>query len=127
MQHSHSAQAYRAAAIENAPPLKIVRMLYQGCLRFIDQAAAAHADGDLPKFNHYIGKAESIVSELRTSLDREHAPEMVAQLEGIYLFTFARLIDAIADASIEPLEDAREVLSVLLDAWNQLELSGEGR
>jgi len=127
MQNPNFGQAYRAAAIENSPPLKIVRMLYHGCLRFLDQATAAHAAGDLPKFNHFVGRAESIVSELRTSLDSQQAPELAAQLEGIYLFTFARLIDAIADSSIEPIEEAREVLVVLLDAWNQLELKGAVR
>jgi flagellar protein FliS len=125
MDPKNSAKAYRAAAIENAPPLKIVRMLYHGCIRFMDQAISAHGEGDLPQFNTYVGKAEAIVSELRSSLDRERAPEMAEQLEGLYLFAFARLIDAIAGSSTEPLEDARAVLEVLLDAWNELELSGE--
>lgn len=124
MQQRSSAQAYLAASIENAPPLKIVRMLYQGGLRFIDQAIVAHAEGDLPLFNTYVGKAESIVNELRSSLDREQAPEMAVQLEGLYLFAFSRLIDAIANADTQPLEEAREVLAVLLDAWNELELAG---
>jgi len=124
MDRENSVEAYRAAAIENAPPLKVVRMLYHGCLRFIDQASTAHAEGDLPKFNTYVGKAEAIVNELRSSLDREGAPEMAEQLEALYLFAFARLIEAIADSSVEPLDEARGVLEVLLDAWNQLELTG---
>ena len=123
MESQNPAQTYRAAALENAPPLKIVRMLYHGCLRFIDQAVAAHAEGDLPRFNGFIGRAEAIVSELRSSLDREQSPELAEQLEGLYLFAFARMIDAIATSTVEPLDEAREVLEVLLDAWNQLELA----
>ena len=33
------------------------------------------------------------------------------------------MIDAIADSAVEPLEDAINVLEVLLDAWNQLEIA----
>lgn len=127
MESKNPAQAYRAAAIENAPPLKIVRMLYHGCLRFIDRAIAAHGEGDLPTFNDMVGRAEAIVSELRSSLDREAVPELSEQLEGLYLFVFARLIDAIAGSSVEPLEEAREVMEVLLEAWSELELSGENK
>jgi len=119
----HPAQAYQAASIENAPPLKVVRMLYSGALRFIGQAREAHAAGDMPQFNHFIGRAEAIVSELRSSLDRSDETSLVQQLEGLYLFTFAQLIEAIASSSTEPLDDAAEVLEVLLDAWNQLEVA----
>ena len=123
MSFNDPAKAYQAAAIENAPPLKIVRMLYNGCLRFIDRALVCHEEGDLPKFNYNVGKAEAIVSELRSSLDSERAPEIAEQLEGLYLFVFAQFIEAIASAKSQPLIDAREVVEVLLDAWNQLEVA----
>lgn len=121
MSYNDPAKTYQAAALENAPPLKIIRMLYHGCLRFIDRALACHEEGDLPKFNYNIGKAEAIVSELRTSLNSDLAPEVTEQLEGLYLFAFSRFIDAIAGADIEPLNEAREVIQILLDAWNELE------
>ena len=35
---NNPAQAYQSAAIENAPPLKVIRMLYAGALRFLGQA-----------------------------------------------------------------------------------------
>lgn len=123
MLHNQGAKAYQAAAIENAPPLKVVRMLYSGALRFIGHAKEAHAAGNLPEFNHFVGRAEAIVSELRGSLHRDVHGTLVDQLEGLYLFTFARMIDAVATSSIEPLDEAREILEVLLDAWNELELS----
>ena len=120
---NNPAQAYQSAAIENAPPLKVIRMLYAGALRFLGQAKEAHAARNLHEFNHYVGRAEAIVSELRGSLDHSHSKALADQLEGLYLFAFARMIDAIADSAVEPLEDAINVLEVLLDAWNQLEIA----
>lgn len=123
MQHNDPTYAYRAAAIENAPPLKILRMLYTGALKFIAQAREAHAAGDLPAFNHCVGRAESIVSELRGSLDRTQQESLVDQLEALYLYSFSRMIDAIASSSVEPLDEVQEILTMLLDAWNQLEVT----
>ena len=40
-----AAGAYREAAFENAPPIKIIRMLYSGALRYIDQALAEKTGG----------------------------------------------------------------------------------
>ena len=114
--------AYRQAAIENAPPLKLVRMMYQGSLRFLAQASEAFDEGDLPRFNERVGRAESIVSELRCSLDNSAAPELCTELESLYLYTSARLIEAIADSSMDRVEEARGVLKTLLSAWNDLEM-----
>ncbi|MFT5080424.1 MAG: flagellar protein FliS [Bacteroidia bacterium] len=122
MSISDPTAAYRRAAIENAPPLKIVRMLYQGALRFLNQASEAHESGDFPRFTERIGKAESIVSELRCSLDPEAAPEVCLELESLYLYTSSRLIQAIADQSMERLGEARSVLQTLFTAWNDLEM-----
>ncbi len=122
MSISDPTAAYRQAAIENAPPLKLVRMLYQGSLRFLGQASEAFDKGDLPRFNERVGRAEAIVSELRCSLDTEAAPELCVELESLYLYTSARLIEAIADSSLERVEEARSVLQTLLSAWNDLEM-----
>jgi flagellin-specific chaperone FliS len=41
--NSHDAvQAYKNESIENAPPLKLVRLLYQAALRHIDTAARSN-------------------------------------------------------------------------------------
>lgn len=122
MSISDPTAAYRMAAIENAPPLKIVRMLYQGCLRFMSQATEAHGLGDFPRFTERVGKAEAIVSELRCSLDSEAAPEICQELESLYLYTSSRLIQGIADQNMERVEEARSVVQTLLSAWNDLEM-----
>ena len=40
-----AANTYMAASVETAPPLKVVRMLYEGALRFISRAQDAGVDG----------------------------------------------------------------------------------
>lgn len=122
MKPKSAASAYREAAIENAPPLKIVHLLYEGALRFIDQAVQIDPQQDFEAFQTKINRADAIVSELRLSLDHEAAPEISDKLNGLYLFAEDRLRTAFLERSTEPLPAARDVLNTLLDGWKQIDL-----
>lgn len=124
--HSETAvDAYKAAAIENAPPLKILRMLYQGAIRFLDQAAALDPRRAAAEFNTKVGRVDDILAELRCSLNHEPAPELTRQLDALYEFAQERLASAVSTRSVEPLADARAVLVKLLDGWSAIDLRGQ--
>jgi len=122
-----AAGAYREAAFENAPPIKIIRMLYSGALRYIDQALAEKTGGLGSRFAYLVMRADSIVAELRLALLREHAPEVVENLEQLYLFVEDRLRAGMREESKAPLEEARKVLVSLLEAWTQVEVVSRER
>ncbi len=125
MNPKSAANAYREAAIENAPPLKVVHMLYQGALRFIDQAAQIDPENDLQTFLEKVNRADAIVSELRLSLDHEPAPELTDTLNALYLFVEDRLRTAFLERSPDALSEARSVLRTLLDGWQQIDMGAE--
>lgn len=50
MKQGNAAAAYKAARFENAPPLKLVQLMYEGALRFLDQAEAALAVPEVARF-----------------------------------------------------------------------------
>jgi flagellar secretion chaperone FliS len=122
MHHQHAAQTYREAAFENAPPIKILRMLYQGALRFLDQAEAEDPAAPASRFGEYLLRADAIVSELRLALLREHAPAITDDLEQLYLFCEERISTALRSRDPAPIRAAREVLANLLEAWKQVEV-----
>lgn len=117
----NAADAYRAGAIENAPPLKILRMLYAGAIRFLERAKAIDPGEDPLAFTDALGRADAIVAELRCALDRDHAPEVVDPLESLYLFIERQIAEAQLERSSAPLEPSVRVLTTLLDAWNQVD------
>lgn len=117
-----AAEAYKASRFENAPPLKLVQMLYEGALRFVGQAEAHHASGELQRFAERCLRAHAVVTELRLALDRSQAPELADNLNQLYLFAEAELMRAVRSDSIEPLPPVRDVLNTLLDGWNKLEV-----
>lgn len=114
--------AYKNEAIENAPPLKLVRLLYQSALRHIDAAARANPADPSSCFVDALCRADAIVCELRLALEKDHAPEISNHLEQLYLFVEDTLQQAMRERSGAGLAGARNVLSTLLEAWTQVEL-----
>ena len=125
MNPKSAANVYREAAIENAPPLKVVHLLYQGALRFIDQAAQIDPESDVAAFQEKINRADAIVSELRLSLDHVPVPAITDQLNALYLFVEDRLRTAFLERSPNTLPEARNVLSTLLEGWLQIDVGAQ--
>lgn len=124
MNRASAAEAYRTASIENAPPIQIIRLLYQGALRFIDQALLDNVQPGTPTFTQLIGQADDIVVELRLSLDPnvDSESEVPQNLEQLYLYCESEFAKALIDCDKAPLNDARKVLSILLEAWKRVEV-----
>ena len=91
MNSHNAALAYRQASFENAPPIKIVRLLYEGAIRYIDRAQQLLDDGEKPSWTYWVGRADAIVEELRLSLDPSHGEELCKELERLYEYVQNRL------------------------------------
>lgn len=123
----NAADQYLEGAVENAPPLKLVRMLVGGAVRFLDRALATEPKVKRDVFVHWASKADAIVIELRLSLVPVEGSDVAPNLTKLYLFCEERIGKALATDDHEPLREARAVLSVLLDAWSRLESPPDGR
>lgn len=123
MNPQNAALAYRQASFENAPPIKIVRLLYEGALRYIDRAEQLLNDGEQPSWTYWVGRADAIVEELRLSLDTAHGEELCRELDRLYDFVQNRLSLAVKDKQASRLDEARRVLVRLLEGWSQVELT----
>ncbi len=115
MKKQSPAHTYMAASVETAPPLKIVRMLYEGAIRFISRAEDAGIE--TPEGSAWVGRADAIIKELRISLDPNRDVEVCEQLEGLYLFCEEELARAVKEKDGAGLTNACEILGVLKDAW----------
>jgi flagellar biosynthetic protein FliS len=126
MNPHEAALAYKHETIENAPPLKLVRLLYQAALRHIDTAAHSEAGQPGSPFIDALCRADAIVCELRLALESEHAPEISAHLEQLYLFVEHSLQRCMRERTAEGLDGARNVLATLLEAWTKIEVDCKG-
>ncbi|MFT4539836.1 MAG: flagellar protein FliS [Planctomycetota bacterium] len=122
MNNRAAAEAYRQATFENAPPIKLVRMLYEGALRYLESAKDEDSKDPSSLFVDLCGRADAIVTELRLALDPEPNPQVVEDLERLYLYVEERIGRASLERSVEPLAEATRVLKTLLEAWNRVEV-----
>lgn len=126
MKPPSAADAYRRQSIENAPPVKVVQMLYAAALRHLDRALASDPHsvegGSAPAFVEALSRADQIVIELRLALDAEAAPELAGSLQQLYLFVEERIAQALSRREHGPLEEARTVMSKLQQGWAALEV-----
>jgi flagellar protein FliS len=122
MNQGSAANAYLEGALETAPPIKIVRLLYQGALRFLDRALAADPGDPGSEFVELVSRADAVIYELRLSLDAERAPEVAGPLCELYLFIEAQLQRAMTERDPAPLRAARSVLATLYEAWAKVEV-----
>lgn len=125
MNHRDIASTYKQAAIESAPPIKIVRLLYEGAIRNLERARRLEVDTDMLAFTDLVLKADAIISELRLCLDPKPNPEVAEQLTGLYLFCESELTRALSEEDAGPLDGALSVMRTLLDAWKQIEVTSE--
>jgi flagellar protein FliS len=117
---SRAAQAYRQVESESRTPLEIVVMLYDGALRFLGDARDGHARKDLRARARGVSRALAIISELQSTLDMNQGGEVADQLDDLYTYITARLLDVALKQDVTAIDEACKLLMVLRDAWGQL-------
>jgi flagellar protein FliS len=108
---------YRQTQVQSRTPLELVVMLYDGALRFTDQAKSAVLRRDVRARRDALGRIIAIVGELQNTLDLERGGEIASGLDELYRYMNFRLLDAAAKNDIEAIEDVRRVLETLRDGW----------
>jgi flagellar secretion chaperone FliS len=109
--------SYRQTEIQSRSPLELVVMLYDGALRFTADAREAMVRRDIRARQQHLSRALAIVSELQSTLDMDTGGEVAVRLDKLYGFVRDRLMDASAKQDLQPLDEARRVLSTLREGW----------
>jgi flagellar protein FliS len=112
-------KAYRDNAVLTATPEQLVVMLYDGARRFLTQAAAAMRGNDLATANERLRRAEAIIAELRSTLDKS-AGEIAERLDAIYAFCQRHLMEARFKRDADHIDQVTKLLSELREAWGQV-------
>ena len=111
----NAAEAYRQQRILNAPPEHLTLMLYNGCLRFIDDGREALEKKDYENANNTLQKAQRIISEFRLTLNFDY--EIAHQLLPIYNFIYDRLVEGNIRSDVEQIDIAKGLVTDLRDVW----------
>src|SRR3954469_19504824 len=116
--YANAKQAYTESSVMTAPPERLVVMLYDGAIRFLNQAAVATRTGNIPVSGERMRRAEAIIDELNVSLDMDQG-EVSQQLRSIYLFCKRHLAAARLGRDADAIDAVIRLLADLRESWQQ--------
>lgn len=117
---SFAVSQYRSAATQTASPVRVLVQLYDGAIRFLEEAKAGIEAGEVAKKGVAISKAHAIISELIATLDTDKAPELCNQLSGLYEFALHEITQANIHNEASRLDGPISVLGELRAAYAQI-------
>lgn len=106
---------YRQTAIHTASPEQLVIMLYDGAIRFVEEARQqmeAGGAGDV-----LLSRVEDIIIELMVTLNHE-ASEVSGTLSSLYNYFLSRLATARGRRDLAALVEVRELMRELRSAFS---------
>lgn len=122
MNETASIRRYQETAVTSVGPERLIVMLYEGLVGYLEQARAAIGAGDRVARTQSISRAQSIVLELKSALDHEVGGTIARNLEALYDFVFHESVAAQLENKAVHLDHCLRVLAPLLDAWRQVPL-----
>ena len=118
--NQQAAQNYFRTRIMTATPEQLQLMLYDGALRFGEQARPALLARNYAQSFNLISRVQKIVAELTGSLKRDVAPSVCDKLTALYNYAYRKLIEANIHHRIEALDEAMRVLRYQRETWVML-------
>ena len=98
----------------------LVVMLYDGAIRFLNQAIAALAAGDIAAKGTNVARAMDIINELDCVLDMDAGGEIARNLRGLYDFMRKHLQAAHLTNDGEKMKEVASLLSELNEGWKAI-------
>jgi flagellar protein FliS len=115
-----AAQNYLRMRVMTATPEQLQMMLYDGAIRFADQARVALQERNYEKSYAMISRVQKILTEMSASLKHDVYPEMCGKLAALYNYAYRKLIEANIDHSVDSLDEALNVLRFQRETWAML-------
>jgi flagellar protein FliS len=120
-------QSYKAIAAQTASPARLVVMLYDGAISFLERALAGFNHDDPAEFNATINnnvlRAQEIIDALNASLDLAQGGKLAATLRNLYCYMDRQLTMSNARKTPEGIRDTLKRLTTLRDSWSRVQHS----
>lgn len=116
----HKYQAYAAATQTVAKTRQIV-LLYDGTIRFVQQAKDAIRDKRIEDRYHLIIRASDIIAGLQSCLDFEQGGDIAKLLYQFYASIETRLFSVHRTNSIETCDAIIADLKQMRDVWHEID------
>lgn len=116
---THAFQTYKQVQVSTASEGELILMLFDGAIRFANQALNCLKESELSGANDKLLKAQDIIYELILALDLETG-EIAHNLYRLYMFINRLLIQANVSKNPELVKQAVRLLTELRSMWHEV-------
>ncbi|HIW32415.1 MAG TPA: flagellar export chaperone FliS [Candidatus Paenibacillus intestinavium] len=113
-------QAYQKNKYETASPHRLITMLYDGAIRFMNQSIANIEAHDIEATNLSLSRAQDIVTELIACLNFNEGNDIAVNLNNLYRYVIDLLIQANIKKFDEPIHEAIAIIKDIREAWQSI-------
>jgi flagellar protein FliS len=113
--------AYKTNEISTVSQTRLIVMLYDGAIRFLNIATDNMTPRKYDLVNNNIIKAQDIITELMLSLNIEEGKEVANNLLSIYVYIKKRLLEANMKKDSSIITEVVQLLVQLKTAWDELD------
>ena len=117
---AQAANQYLRTKVLTATPEQLQMMLFDGALRFCEQARAALQTKNFEQSYDLISRVQKILLELSCSLKHDILPDLCGKLAALYNFAYRKLIEANVRHDLASLEAAINILKYQRETWAML-------
>ena len=110
---------YQKNEVETSSPEKILILLYDGAINFLNKAKVAIEAKDIQKTHNNIVACQNIIMEFMNTLDREMNPDLGDNLYNLYDYLYNTLVKANIQSDIRKVDEVLKHLKSLRETWQK--------
>lgn len=115
-----AASAYRQSRVLSSTPVDLVVMLYERLLADLRGAANAVRSGDIEAKAERVQRANDVLFELLTTLDRDRGGEVAERLAALYGYMITRVGESSRKMDAAGFDEVAGHVEPLLAAWSAI-------
>ncbi|RJP20929.1 MAG: flagellar export chaperone FliS [Candidatus Abyssobacteria bacterium SURF_5] len=116
-----AAKSYREEHVNALSQKELILMLYDGAIKFCTEAKEAIREKQYVQSHQLITRARNVILELLRILDMEKGGEVARNLQRLYVYIIARLIEVNLTKEPNLLDNVLSILRNLRSAWAEID------
>ena len=104
--------------IDTASKEELTLMLYEGGIKFLNQAIIALEKDDIIKANNLILRTEDIVREFQLTLDHKYE-EISKPMNALYDYMHSRLVEGNMQKDVAIINEVLDMFREMRDTWKE--------
>lgn len=112
-------KTYQRNEVETASPEKILILLYDGAIQFLNKAKIAMQNNNVPEIHNNIIGCEEIIEEFINTVDEEKGGDFAIRIKALYQYFYNTLVMANIKKDESKIDEILKHLIELRATWKQ--------